>query len=81
MRRVCGRTQQMHGFNQTVVMIEGHDYGVRRVSARDDGDVGILNHLIDDGSQAVRASEKLTILMSLLLSFFVLLVVQVTVCL
>lgn len=30
-------------------MIEGHDDGVGRISARNDGYVSILNYLVDNG--------------------------------
>lgn len=38
----------MYSLHKAAVMIEGHDYGIRRVATRNDGDIGIFNHLVDD---------------------------------
>lgn len=39
-------------------MIEGHDYRIGRISARDNGYVSIFNHLVDDSSQTVASIGK-----------------------
>ena len=55
---VAGRAQQMDRLHQAVEIVLRHDDGVRRVTAHDEGHVGIVDDLIDQRLQiAARIRE------------------------
>jgi hypothetical protein len=56
--RVGRRAQQVHSLHEAAVVIEGHHDRIRCIAARDDGDVSILNHLVDNSPQTVASIGK-----------------------
>lgn len=50
--------QQVHGFHQAVVVIQRHHHGVFRVTSGYDGGIGVVDHAIENGFQAVSRFSK-----------------------
>lgn len=48
----------MYSFYQAGVVIERHDNCIRRITARDDGNIRIFNDLVDHGPETVSRIRK-----------------------